>query len=73
MLRGEVEGLAQVTGNASSAAAQLQDDMRRHVTELDAVAQRALNGAEALRQNVAAWTAMLAVLAGPIEPEPKRR
>ena len=28
---------------------------------------------EALRQNVAAWTAMLAVLAGPIEPEPKRR
>ena len=26
-----------------------------------------------LRQNVAAWTAMLAVLAGPIEPEPKRR
>jgi carboxypeptidase Q len=29
--------------------------------------------AEALRQNVAAWTAMLAVLAGPIEPEPKRR
>jgi hypothetical protein len=28
---------------------------------------------EALRQNVAAWTAMLAVLTGPIEPEPKRR
>jgi hypothetical protein len=28
---------------------------------------------EALRQNVAAWTAMLAVLAGPIEPEPKQR
>ena len=28
---------------------------------------------EALRQNVAAWTAMLAVLAGPIEPEPKRQ
>lgn len=27
---------------------------------------------EELRQNVAAWTAMLAVLAGPIEPEPKR-
>lgn len=27
---------------------------------------------EALRQNVAAWTAMLAVLAGPIGPEPKR-
>ena len=27
---------------------------------------------EALRQNVAAWTAMLAVLAGPVEPEPKR-
>ena len=27
---------------------------------------------EDLRQNVAAWTAMLAVLAGPIEPEPKR-
>ena len=27
----------------------------------------------ALRQNVAAWTAMLAVLAGPVEPEPKRR
>jgi hypothetical protein len=27
---------------------------------------------QALRQNVAAWTAMLAVLAGPIEPEPKR-
>ena len=26
---------------------------------------------EDLRQNVAAWTAMLAVLAGPIEPEPK--
>ena len=27
-----------------------------------------------LRQNVAAWTAMLAVLAGPIEPvKPKRR
>ncbi len=26
-----------------------------------------------LRQNVAAWTAMLAVLAGPIEPERKRR
>ena len=26
---------------------------------------------EQLRQNVAAWTAMLAVLAGPIEPEPK--
>ncbi len=25
-----------------------------------------------LRQNVAAWTAMLAVLAGPIEPDPKR-
>jgi peptidase M28-like protein len=25
-----------------------------------------------LRQNVAAWTTMLAVLAGPIEPEPKR-
>jgi hypothetical protein len=45
-------GLAQVTCNASSAAAQLQDVMRRHVTELDAVAQRALNGAEALRQNV---------------------
>ncbi|HEX2804157.1 MAG TPA: M20/M25/M40 family metallo-hydrolase [Sphingomicrobium sp.] len=28
---------------------------------------------EDLRQNVAAWTAMLAVLAGPIEPEPQRR
>jgi Zn-dependent M28 family amino/carboxypeptidase len=28
---------------------------------------------EALRQNVAAWTAMLAVLAGPVDPEPKRR
>lgn len=28
---------------------------------------------EALRQNVAAWTAMLATLAGPIAPEPKRR
>ena len=28
---------------------------------------------QALRQNVAAWTAMLAVLSGPIEPEPKRR
>jgi hypothetical protein len=28
---------------------------------------------EALRQNVAAWTAMLAVLAGPIETEPERR
>jgi carboxypeptidase Q len=27
---------------------------------------------EALRQNVAAWTTMLAILAGPIEPEPKR-
>lgn len=27
---------------------------------------------EDLRQNVAAWTAMLAVLAGPISPEPKR-
>jgi hypothetical protein len=27
---------------------------------------------EALRQNVAAWTAMLAVLSGGIEPEPKR-
>ena len=27
----------------------------------------------ALRQNVAAWTAMLAVLSGGIEPEPKRR
>ena len=27
---------------------------------------------DALRQNVAAWTAMLAVLSGPIEPEPKR-
>ncbi len=27
----------------------------------------------ALRQNVAAWTAMLATLAGPIRPEPKRR
>jgi hypothetical protein len=26
---------------------------------------------EALRQNVAAWTAMLGVLAGPVEPEPK--
>ena len=26
-----------------------------------------------LRQNVAAWTAMLAVLSGGIEPEPKRR
>ncbi|MGH6659840.1 MAG: M28 family peptidase, partial [Sphingomicrobium sp.] len=25
-----------------------------------------------LRQNVAAWTAMLAVLAGPVEPDPKR-
>ena len=28
---------------------------------------------EALRQNVAAWTAMLAVLSGGIEPEPKAR
>jgi peptidase M28-like protein len=28
---------------------------------------------EQLRQNVAAWTAMLAVLSGGIEPEPKRR
>jgi hypothetical protein len=28
---------------------------------------------EALKQNVAAWTAMLAVLSGGIEPEPKRR
>jgi peptidase M28-like protein len=28
---------------------------------------------EDLRQNVAAWTAMLAVLSGGIEPEPKRR
>ncbi|HEY8593434.1 MAG TPA: M28 family peptidase [Sphingomicrobium sp.] len=28
---------------------------------------------EELRQNVAAWTAMLAVLAGPIAPEPKPR
>jgi len=28
---------------------------------------------ESLRQNVAAWTAMLAVLSGGIEPEPKRR
>ncbi|MDQ3478157.1 MAG: M28 family peptidase [Pseudomonadota bacterium] len=28
---------------------------------------------QALRQNVAAWTTMLAVLSGPIEPEPKRR
>jgi carboxypeptidase Q len=27
---------------------------------------------EDLRQNVAAWTAMLAVLAGPVAPEPKR-
>ena len=27
---------------------------------------------EQLRQNVAAWTAMLAVLSGGIEPEPKR-
>jgi len=27
---------------------------------------------EALRQNVAAWTTMLAMLAGTIEPEPKR-
>ena len=27
---------------------------------------------DALRQNVAAWTAALAVLSGPIEPEPKR-
>ncbi len=27
---------------------------------------------EALRQNVAAWTAMLGVLSGGIEPEPKR-
>jgi hypothetical protein len=26
-----------------------------------------------LRQNVAAWTTMLAVLSGGIEPEPKRR
>jgi len=26
-----------------------------------------------LRQNVAAWTAMLAVLSGGIEPYPKRR
>jgi hypothetical protein len=26
-----------------------------------------------LRQNVAAWTAMLAVMAGPIVAEPKRR
>jgi Zn-dependent M28 family amino/carboxypeptidase len=24
-----------------------------------------------LRQNVAAWTTMLSVLAGPVEPEPK--
>ena len=29
------------------------------------------NDSEALRQNVAAWTAMLGVLAGPVEPEPK--
>ena len=28
---------------------------------------------EALRQNVAAWTTMLAVLSGGIEPEPKPR
>jgi hypothetical protein len=28
---------------------------------------------EALRQNVAAWTAMLAVLSGGIEPQPKAR
>ncbi len=49
------------TGNASSAAAQLQDDMRRHVTELDAVAQRALNGAEALRQNVERQAELLRV------------
>jgi hypothetical protein len=28
---------------------------------------------EALRQNVAAWTTMLAILSGGIEPEPKRR
>ncbi|MFL6730679.1 MAG: peptidase M28 family protein, partial [Sphingomicrobium sp.] len=28
---------------------------------------------EQLRQNVAAWTTMLAVLSGGIEPEPKRR
>ena len=28
---------------------------------------------EDLRQNVAAWTAMLAVLSGGIEPDPKRR
>jgi carboxypeptidase Q len=28
---------------------------------------------EALRQNVAAWTTMLAVLSGGIEPEPKAR
>jgi Zn-dependent M28 family amino/carboxypeptidase len=27
---------------------------------------------DALRQNVAAWTAMLAVLAGPIKPDPKQ-
>ena len=27
---------------------------------------------EQLRQNVAAWTAVLAIVAGPIEPEPKR-
>ena len=27
---------------------------------------------ETLRQNVAAWTAMLATLSGGIEPEPKR-
>jgi Zn-dependent M28 family amino/carboxypeptidase len=27
---------------------------------------------EQLRQNVAAWTAMLAILSGGIEPEPKR-
>ena len=26
-----------------------------------------------LQQNVAAWTTMLAILAGPIEAEPKRR
>lgn len=25
-----------------------------------------------LQQNVAAWTTMVAILAGPIEPEPKR-
>jgi hypothetical protein len=46
-----------------------------HYFDLHHTADDTLDKVEpkALRQNVAAWTAMLAVLSGGIEPEPKRR